>query len=481
MDISREYFSMLDYSTSRLIEFILECRKEDGFLSKEQESYPGLQCDSGCWPDHVMMFDVIRCMNGLSNPCDVTRKEGLGVFMLMMKHSEKAKSAVIYDIIDQSIEVSKAAVSDYIRKVQGQIATLPNDSGFLMEPVLNAVNPDLLKRYYVLLYRFCSVVAKADGVIDETESRYLADLLKASEESGKTEVPGEISRCMADTHFDVQRSNVDDAPTGEMAMKELDSLIGLAQVKEDIHTLTNFAKVCQMRREKGLKTTPLSLHCVFTGNPGTGKTTVARILGQIYKQLGLCKTGKLVETDRSGLVASYVGQTAAKTNKVIDSALGGVLFIDEAYSLIVKDSNEDYGKEAVATLLKRMEDDRDRLIVILAGYTDQMEEFLQSNPGLNSRFGRRIRFDDYSAEELRDIFLMNLRKYEYTITDEASTLLSEKISKVFDNKPADFGNARFVRNIFEKVLQYQANRVAFLPSVSTEMLSTIEKDDIELL
>lgn len=481
MDITREYYSMLEYASSRLIDFILECRKEEGFVAKAQELYPGLQIRQDSWPDSILMFDAIRCMNGLGNPCDVSTKEGLGIFLLMMKRGDTGKTSVLYDMIDQSLAVGKEVAEEYVRKVREQLATLPEDYEFLMAPVLNAVNPDLLKRYYVLLYRFCSVVAKADGKIDEKESRYLAALLNFSEEVSKPEEPKNGQKDMADTHFDSQRTELDGTPTGEMALKELDSLIGLSRVKEDIHTLTNFAKVCQMRREKGLKTTPLSLHCVFTGNPGTGKTTVARILGQIYKQLGLCKTGKLVETDRSGLVAPYVGQTAQKTNKIIDSALGGVLFIDEAYSLIVKGSNEDYGKEAVATLLKRMEDDRDNLIVILAGYTDQMEEFLQSNPGLNSRFSRRIRFDDYSAEELRDIFLMNLRKYDYTITDGAGALLTEKISKVYDNKPADFGNARFVRNIFEKVLQNQANRVAFLPSITTEMLSTIEKEDVEQL
>lgn len=474
---------MLDYASSRLIEFILECRREDGFVDKEKELYPHLQDedDAEAWPDNVLMFDVIRCMNGLGNACDVSKKEGLGVFLLMFKSKEEARSSVTFEFLEQSIEVGKDAASRYVRNAREQISLLPFDAGFLMEPVLGSIRKDLLKKYYVLLYRFCSVVAKADGAIDEEESRYLADLLKSSEEVSGNTCPDEGAKDMASTHFDSRRTAVDESPVGEMAMKELDSLIGLARVKEDIHSLTNFAKVCQMRREKGLKATPLSLHCVFTGNPGTGKTTVARILGQIYKQLGLCRTGKLVETDRSGLVASYVGQTAAKTNRIIDSALGGVLFIDEAYSLIVKGSNEDYGKEAVATLLKRMEDDRDNLVVILAGYTDQMEEFLQSNPGLNSRFGRRIRFDDYSAEELRDIFLMNLRKYEYTITDEANALLAEKITLACNNKPADFGNARFARNIFEKVLQNQANRVAFLPYVSTETLSTIEKADIELL
>lgn len=185
----------------------------------------------------------------------------------------------------------------------------------------------------------------------------------------------------------------------DVSNNHLDDLIGLNLVKEEIATLVNYIKMKQMRDEMSLKSPDVSYHCVFLGNPGTGKTTVARIIADIYRELGILKRGHLVETDRSGLVAEYVGQTAVKTNQMIDKALDGVLFIDEAYSL-VQGSSEDYGSEAIATLLKRMEDDRDRLVVILAGYTNEMEVFINSNPGLRSRFNRYIHFEDYSAEEL---------------------------------------------------------------------------------
>lgn len=258
---------------------------------------------------------------------------------------------------------------------------------------------------------------------------------------------------------------------------ELDSLIGLNSVKKEVQTLTNFIKIQQKRAEQGLKSSSVSYHCVFTGNPGTGKTTVARIVADIYKNLGVLKKGHLVETDRAGLVAEYVGQTAVKTNKIIDSALDGVLFIDEAYSL-VGGGESDYGKEAIATLLKRMEDDRERLVVILAGYTKDMKQFIDSNPGLQSRFNRYIEFPDYTSNELYQIFALNLKKYDYHITDDAKAALQHFFEEAVAHKDANFGNGRFVRNIFEKVLEHQANRLASESNLTTERLSEITIEDL---
>lgn len=258
---------------------------------------------------------------------------------------------------------------------------------------------------------------------------------------------------------------------------ELDSLIGLASVKKEVQTLTNFIKIQQKRAEQGLKSSSVSYHCVFTGNPGTGKTTVARIVADIYKELGVLKKGHLVETDRAGLVAEYVGQTAVKTNKIIDSALDGVLFIDEAYSL-VGGGESDYGKEAVATLLKRMEDDRERLVVILAGYTKDMKQFIDSNPGLQSRFNRYIEFPDYTPDELYQIFALSLKKYDYHVTDDAKVALQHFFEDAVAHKDANFGNGRFVRNIFEKVLEHQANRLASESNLTTERLSEITIEDL---
>ncbi|MBQ4405757.1 MAG: AAA family ATPase [Bacteroidales bacterium] len=272
-----------------------------------------------------------------------------------------------------------------------------------------------------------------------------------------------------------KNQQVADSPS----IAELNSLIGLSRVKEEVFTLRNFAKVQQMRAAQGLATTAVSYHCVFSGKPGTGKTTVARIVAGIYKELGILKKGHLVEVQRADLVAEYVGQTAPKTNAKIDEALDGVLFIDEAYTLSQGGQN-DFGSEAIATLLKRMEDDRCRLVVILAGYDDEIKQFIDSNPGLQSRFNRYIHFDDYSATELMEILMFNLNKSQYTITRPAYIRAFNYINAKLSQRDPQFGNARFVRNFFERIIQKQANRVARLGNCSKEVLCRIEEEDVNV-
>jgi SpoVK/Ycf46/Vps4 family AAA+-type ATPase len=269
----------------------------------------------------------------------------------------------------------------------------------------------------------------------------------------------------------------DDRQSLAEVLKSLDELIGLAPVKQDIKTLTNFIEIQRKRKSAGLREAPISYHCVFTGNPGTGKTTVARIVADIYREMGIVKKGHLVETDRSGLVAEYVGQTAVKTNKVVDSALDGVLFIDEAYTLVQGNGN-DYGQEAIATLLKRMEDDRDRLVVILAGYTDEMKKFIDSNPGLQSRFSRYIKFPDYNAEELAKIFLLSAKKSEYVCDKDVEASIVDIMEGAVKTKDRNFGNGRFVRNLFEKAIQRQAVRLSSVSPITTKMLTELTLHDL---
>lgn len=260
-------------------------------------------------------------------------------------------------------------------------------------------------------------------------------------------------------------------------MDELNGMIGLKRVKTEVASLRNFVIVQKQREKSGLKGMKVSYHCVFSGNPGTGKTTVARIVAGIYKELGILKKGHLVEVQRSDLVAEYVGQTAPKTNAKIDEALDGVLFIDEAYTLS-KGHENDFGKEAIDTLLKRMEDDRNRLVVILAGYKDEIKGFINSNPGLESRFNRYINFEDYSVDELVQIFLSNLRQAQYKITQDAFSSVQEMISQAVATKTPHFGNGRYVRNLFEKIIQKQSDRLAQLSHPTKEQLCIITEEDV---
>ena len=264
--------------------------------------------------------------------------------------------------------------------------------------------------------------------------------------------------------------------TMEDLQAELDGYIGLAAVKREVKNLINLVTVHQLRRENGLPETDLSLHMVFSGNPGTGKTTIARIMARIYHALGILSKGQLVEVDRSGLVAGYVGQTAIKTRKVIDTALGGVLFIDEAYALNGRAEN-DFGQEAIDTLLKAMEDHRDDLVVIVAGYDGLMDDFVHSNPGLESRFNRFLHFEDYSPDELMQIFEMQCKKGCYELEGQAAEMVRDFIVEE-NTDPIAFGNARGVRNIFEQILVNQANRLAGMDTVTKEDLMKITPADV---
>jgi SpoVK/Ycf46/Vps4 family AAA+-type ATPase len=318
------------------------------------------------------------------------------------------------------------------------------------------------QRFLTLLYRWASIVAKADGMISEAESTWLAKIMQ---DAGLKETavprPG-----------DVRADAVVSKP-----MRELEKMVGLGAVKTEVEKLANLVRIQQAREQQGIKSVKVSYHCVFTGNPGTGKTTVARIVAGIYKDLGVLKKGHLVETDRAGLVGEYVGQTGPKTNKVIDSALDGVLFIDEAYSL-VGGGEKDYGKEAIATLLKRMEDDRSRLVVILAGYSENMKRFIDSNPGLQSRFNRYIEFPDYEAADLVEIFKRFAKTSQYRLGEGTEEVLRGVMEEAVAHKDGQFGNGRFARNVFEKTIERQATRLASVGNLTKAALEELLPEDV---
>jgi SpoVK/Ycf46/Vps4 family AAA+-type ATPase len=273
------------------------------------------------------------------------------------------------------------------------------------------------------------------------------------------------------------------APEGEQSLDdllvEINGLIGLENIKQEVAGLVNLLRVQQMRDEAGLTSLETSNHMVFYGNPGTGKTTIARKVGQIFKQLGILSKGHLIETDRTGLVAGYLGQTAIKTREVLDNANGGILFIDEAYTLCQDNSQDQYGQEATDTILKYMEDNRGDIVVIVAGYNNEMVRFINSNPGLKSRFNKYFRFSDYSAEELYEIFKDMATKAQYTLDAGCQEKLKKYLFEVHSNKGENFGNGRTVRNLFERCVANQANRIISLANLSPHELMRLTAGDIQ--
>ena len=265
------------------------------------------------------------------------------------------------------------------------------------------------------------------------------------------------------------------------AKAELEELIGLDSIKYEIIRLESFLRIQNIREEKNLAVADLTLHFVFHGNPGTGKTTVARIIGKIFKGIGFLKQGQVVETDRSGLVAEYLGQTAMKTKKVVESALDGILFIDEAYALSRGSAggNDNFGREAIETVLKLMEDYRRRLVVVVAGYPRLMEDFIDTNPGLKSRFTRYLTFEDFSPEELLSIIHLFASKTDYLFSEEADQALSVLLTRAWEEKEEGFGNARYVRNLFQEIIQNQAMRLAREEKIpGPDLLTRIEIVDL---
>ena len=356
-------------------------------------------------------------------------------------------------------------------------------------------------RYYELALRIAHVTAAVDLVPSADEvaaiDRFRSTMLQAMDAAG-IERPGQrpITPVTAAPHGAAPNpGQPKPASTGATAaagtgvappvlpparsidelLAELDALVGLSHVKAEVRRLTSLLQVQQLRADRGLPVIETSHHLVFTGNPGTGKTTVARLLSQIYRAVGVVSQGQLVETDRSKLVAGYVGQTALKTSETLNAALGGMLLIDEAYAL-ARGGDNDFGREAIDTLVKFMEDHRDDLAIVAAGYTAEMAEFIDTNPGLKSRFTRTILFPDYTDDELAQIFLKLGEKHGYTCSDDALAMVRHRIGA--ESRGRGFGNARYVRNLFETAVSHQAMRLAPLTDPSNEQLTTFVAGDI---
>jgi len=319
-----------------------------------------------------------------------------------------------------------------------------------------------------LLFRIAVGAALADGGMNYEEEIFLenlghellrdqgraAEIIAWAQGRGELELP------------EVERAMPDDAAVGseperslEECLGELNRLVGLDSIKKEVEKLVSYITIRKAREEHSLRVLGMSLHMVFAGNPGTGKTTVGRIVGRIFKALGVLEKGHLVETDRLGLVGQFVGHTAKKTDEVVRSALDGVLFIDEAYALLGGGEN-DFGQEAIDTLVKRMEDYRERLVVIVAGYPDEMDEFIESNPGLHSRFNLHFDFEDYSGEQLLGIMRILCEKNQYQLAADAEVYLARLLADQVEAAGQGFGNGRHVRNLFESAVRAQAVRLA---------------------
>ncbi len=403
--------------------------------------------------------DLISCNNGTTNG----ELEALSSYIEMLKRNieEIREKMVAYKptiAFKPGSSVRKEELPDYSDE---EMLEYQEDliSGDRILKDTNKASGELGREYKTLQLR------------DKEISRQLDEAVKSSASvSAKAESKAEGQ---AATAVDVDEINI-----GNL-LAELNSLIGMESVKHEINNLVNLLKICKIRQEKGLQLPPTTNHMVFLGNPGTGKTTVARILSKIYKGLGILSKGHLVEVDRSGLVAGYMGQTAEKVMEVVEEAKGGILFIDEAYALSSNKQDGDFGQEAIDILNKAMEDYRDDLIVIAAGYHDEMQDFLDANPGLRSRFNRTIRFPDYTAEELVVIMTNRATKLDYHFSEEALDFVKHKFEKTLQFPPNNFGNARSVRNYLDRVINNQANRLVVETDYDEEELTTLSLKDVE--
>jgi Holliday junction resolvasome RuvABC ATP-dependent DNA helicase subunit len=395
----------------------------------------------------------------------------LVVYALVRQDKERLNAAI--NLWETSREIKRKYEKDTLKLLLELTSELDGRNQLVLPSLLNQLDEErgsnFLSKTVNAIYRFAQVIVKADNNVTMQEMEALSVIWQMLHSYEKPRnYPEQISV-----------SAVTPTKDGlDHVLDELNQLIGMENIKNEVRTLTNFLKVQKVRSQRGLAKTPVSLHSVFCGPPGTGKTTVARLMGKIFKELGFLEQGHLVETDRAGMVADHIGGTSKKVDELVDSALNGVLFINEAYALTSAGGTRDFGQEAIDVLLKRMEDYRQKLVVIVAGYSDEMAGFIESNPGLKSRFNRYFNFNHYTPDELVAIFNKLCKDSHFKPTDEANQSLKNTLTELYENRDRTFGNARLVRNIFEKTIERQANRLAVISSLTDEILTTIQPQDM---
>lgn len=484
-DFSFNYYSLLKDFSKSLSQIVQKLQIDEAIL--ERINGGQIQTEASVFIANCVIYDMIQISKILAKgKLSIKSLEATGLVLatnqllpnnsedmldkdfdtLVLTHQQGLYQDIAKQLLDIGDMENPMQVTIQEKQDEKVISSTEQKNNLSFPTFLKISDNPLFDEYSTVLYRYANIISKADNIVTKTEERLLKDIYQITHNP----IPEKKNEALI-------ISKGDKTETLDEVLNELNSLIGLKEVKTEINTLINFIKVQKAREQSGLKSSSLSYHIVFTGNPGTGKTTVARIIAKIYKHLGILTEGQLVETDRSGLVAEYVGQTAVKVNKTVNSALNGILFIDEAYSL-VGENKDDFGKEAVATLIKRMEDDRDKLVLILAGYTKEMADFIDTNPGFKSRFNRYINFPDFTSSELYKIFESNCKKLDYHLTDEAIAKLKSVFDNAYTERDKSFGNGRFVRNVFEKTLEQQANRIAKEGNLTKEILTTITEEDI---
>jgi SpoVK/Ycf46/Vps4 family AAA+-type ATPase len=470
-EVDAEFLVILQNEGTKIQELAEDLNQDKKFVNAVNEMVQSTDNALEFKSEHVILQDIIKAFNWLY---PLSKKENTkselkvkfllaflfeklqGKDMIEALSIERINTFVKSEKFDENIEIIKeASLFDLGKEYENE---------FLLPSILKRMEHKHFSNSGAFMSRVASMIAKADGTVSEEEKKVLTKI------NDKLYNPKKKLKGVTQTEVNENETLAD-------VMAELNELIGLDTIKTAVQELANFLKVQKLREAEGLKTVNNSLHSVFMGPPGTGKTTVARIVARIYKHLGYLEKGHLIETDRTGVVAGYVGQTALKVEEVVNSSLNGVLFIDEAYSLANR-NKKDFGNEAVEVLLKKMEDHRDELVVIVAGYPDEMKDFIESNPGLQSRFNRYFTFDHYKPSELIGIFELFCKKNDFQVTEDAREKLTFIFDKLYEQRHKSFGNARTARNLFEKIIEYQANRIVAIPEITVEILKTITEEDI---
>jgi len=418
--------------------------------------------------EHIIIQDFINIYNRLNKDIPETGKANklvLAYYFELLQGNDMSKTLSLQKINEFAAAPNFNANIEKITKARFIQTNDTYKNELLLSSVLHRLNHNLKQSAAAAYNRYANILAKADGTVTDAETAILKEIVTQTERPKK-----ELTN--------VKQTEAPENESLEEVLKELNDLVGLDNIKKEIADLINFLKVQKIREEQNLKSVERALHAVFMGPPGTGKTTVSRLLARIYKHLGYLQKGHLVETDRAGLVAGYVGQTALKVDEVVNAALDGLLFIDEAYALAQDTTQRDFGNEAVEALLKRMEDNRKNLVVIVAGYPAEMENFINSNPGLQSRFNRFFTFKHFTGVELLAIFKIFATKADFNLTTDAEEKLSFIFDELHQKRNFNFGNARVARNIFEECVTRQANRIVNINPITKAILMELTEPDI---